>query len=49
MHAAAITSSIMQLSLSKFHLAPKNFKLAVMCAAAAHDQLRLAPQCLTFL
>ena len=28
MHAAAVTSSIMQLSLSKFHLAPKNFKLS---------------------
>ena len=38
MHAAAVTSSIMQLSLSKFHLAPKTFKLS----CAAHDQLRLA-------
>ena len=28
MHAAAVTSSIMRLSLSKFHLAPKNFKLS---------------------
>ena len=28
MHAAAVTSSIMQLSFSKFHLAPKNFKLS---------------------
>ena len=50
MHAAAVTSSIMQLSfiylLSKFHLAPPKFQ-TVMCAA--HDQLRLAPQCLTFL
>ena len=52
MHAAAVTSSIMQLSfinnycrLSKFHLAPpQNFKLSCAC-----DQLRLAPQCLTFL